>query len=242
MGSALLRTAVQSGCERKLVPDADMVADAAPQLLDAKVSAAYAKRQLGNIHIPRQNFLDRLIVWPLMRKALPLLWEAPDAKKYTGFASLACAIIALGLGLIFWPVSSLVFLLIGALTLLLHSRISIFGIEHGKSRLTGTLFYLIGAATAVALVAGNGHPDALFADLTILAITIGHLWAVRDKPDNQMPDWIRPDIILILGILLIAAILGYFTIGLYIAAIFCAAYFINAQTRHFAPATFISPR
>lgn len=235
IGSALLRTAVQSDCERKLVADADMQTGAAPQLLDAGASASYAKRQLGNTHIPAQNFLDRYIVWPLMRKAIPLLWEAPDAKKYTCFAGLSCAVIALGLGLIAWPVAALVLLFIGALTLLLHSRITIFAFDHGKSRLTGPLFYLLGAGALTAIVVRSAQPDALLAELTLLAILCGLLWAVRYGPGNGALDWIKPDTVLTVCILLVAAVLGYFSAGLYIAALFCTAYFIIAQSRHFAP-------
>lgn len=235
IGSALLRTAVQSGCDRKLVPDPDMQADAVPQLLDADMSAAYAKRQLGNIHIPKQNFLDRYIVWPLMRKALPLLWEAHDAKKYIGIASLACAVIAVGLGLIVWPVASLALLLIGALTVLLHDRMSIFASGHDKHHLTGPIFYLLGAAALTVIVVRNAQPAVLYADITILAVIFGHLWIIRTIPDDTGLDWIKPDILLILSILLIATALGYFAIGLYAAALFCTGYLLITQSQHFAP-------
>lgn len=234
IGSALLRTAVQSGCERTLISDADMQADAAARLPDAQTSADYAKRQVGNIHIPKQNFLDRYIAWPLMRRAIPLLWEAPEAKKYISVASLACAAIAVGFSLIAWPVASLAFLFLGALTLLLHSRISIFSFGNGKSRLTGPIFYLLGAAALAVTVYRSAHSEALVAEMTILAILFCLLWAIRTVPDIAALNWIKPDAVLISGILLAAGITGYLAMGFYASALFCAAYLAIAHSRRFA--------
>ena len=233
IGSALLRTAVQSGCDRTLVSDADMQKYATVRLPDAHTSAEYAKGQVGNVHIPRQNFFDRYISWPLMRRAIPLLWEAPDAKKYISATSLACAAIAVGFSIIVWPVASLAFLFLGALSLLLHSRISIFSFGNGKSRLTGPIFYLLGAAALTVNVVRNAHPEALAAALTILAILFCLLWVVRTVPDIAALNWMKPDSVLILGILLVASLFGYLAIGFYVCALFCAAYVAIAHSRRF---------
>ena len=239
IGSALLRTAVQSGCSREVVADADMQEDAVLQLINSDMSASYAHRQLDNINIPAQNFLDRYIVWPLMRMAMPFLWKARDAKRYTSLASVICAAMALGFGFINWdfisPVISLLLLMIGALSLLLYRRISIFSFDHGKRHMIGPIFYLLGAATLTVIVARNAPAASLFADMAILAILFGNLWITHTTADNGRLSWIKPDVLLILSILLIAGGLGLFSMGLYFSALVCTAYLVAAHSRQFAP-------
>ncbi|MEW4466700.1 hypothetical protein AB1K62_02565 [Parasphingorhabdus sp. JC815] len=235
IGSALLRTAVQSDCERKLVTDADMQKDAVLQLLDSDLSASYAHRQLGNMHIPGQNFLDRYIVWPAMRRAMPLLWEAHDAKRYASMASIMCAAIALGFAFIDWnivsPIISLVFLLIGALTLLLHRRISIFSFQHSNRRMTGPVFYALGATALAVNVIRNAPAESLFADVTLLAILLGNLWIIQTGNDYGRLNWMRPDVVLILGIFLVAGASGLLSIGLYSSALLCTSFLMVTQSR-----------
>lgn len=233
IGSALLRTAVQSECHRELVSDAEMQADAVPQLLNPEASAAYARRQLDSVKPTRQNFFDRFVSWPLMRKAIPLLWKAPDAKKYTGMASIACAVLAAGLGFIVPPAVPLALLFLGSMALALHDRISIFSTGHQRPSMVGPIFYLLSAITLMIAVIQDGQPASLFADLTILLLLSGNLWLANRTADHSLLHWVRPDIPLILIILLIASGSGFFFAGLNIAALFCLAYLIAAQSRDF---------
>lgn len=235
IGSALLRTAVQSECHRELVSDEDMQADAVPQLLNSRASTEYAKRQLGNIDIPKQNFLDRFTIWPLMRQGIPLLWRASDAKKYIGIASVACAVIAAGFSFAAWPTVALGFLLLGSITLALHNRVSIFSTDYGKLGLGDLLFYLLAVFVLAASVTVNAQPASMFAELAVLLLLLGNFWIARKLPDNLVLDHVRPDIPLILIILLVASVFGFFSIGLYISAIFCVTYIIATQSGRFAP-------
>lgn len=235
IGSALLRTAVQSECHRELVSDEDMQADAVPQLLNSRASTEYAKRQLGNIDIPKQNFLDRFAIWPLMRQGIPLLWRASDAKKYIGIASVACAVIAAGFSFAAWPTVALGFLLLGSITLALHNRVSIFSTDYGKLGLGDLLFYLLAVFVFAASVTVNAQPASMFAELAVLLLLLGNFWIARKLPDNLVLDHVRPDIPLILIILLVASVFGFFSIGLYISAIFCVTYIIATQSGRFAP-------
>lgn len=235
IGSALLRTAVQSECHRELMSDEDMQADAVPQLLNSRASTEYAKRQLGNIDIPKQNFLDRFTIWPLMRQGIPLLWRASDAKKYIGIASVACAVIAAGFSFAAWPTVALGFLLLGSITLVLHNRVSIFSTDYGKLGLGDLLFYLLAVFVLAASVTVNAQPASMFAELAVLLLLLGNFWIARKLPDNLVLDHVRPDIPLILIILLVASVFGFFSIGLYISAIFCVIYIIATQSGRFAP-------
>lgn len=234
VGSALLRTAVQSECERELVSDEDMQSDVVSQLIDAERSLAYADRRLGAVRIPKQNFLDRYVVWPLMRKLMPVLWQAPDAKKYFGMASIACSIIALGLGLIIWPAASLGFLFLGSVVLVLHKRISMFSTELNKPDWTAPIFYLVAAIVLTITVLRTASSATLFADISILLLLIGNLWLVHAAEDDIGLNWVRPDTPLILLALLIAAAFGAFSLGLYTAALFCLVYLVADRRDYFS--------
>lgn len=234
IGSALLRTAVQSECARELVSDEDMQADAVAQLLSYETSQAYADRQLSELRIPGQNFLDRYLVWPLTRKTIPLLWQAPDAKKYTGMVSIVCGLTAMGLSVIVWPVASLAILFAGSLALMLYNRISIFSTKNGAFDLIGLLFYLAVAMTLTVTVVRNAETPALFAEIALLAMLFGNLWIVSRTSNDIRLSEVRPDIHLILLGLLIAAAFGFFSIGLYIATIYSGAYLVAAASGRFA--------
>tara|TARA_R110000772_G_scaffold23506_4_gene62929 strand:- start:631 stop:1797 length:1167 start_codon:yes stop_codon:yes gene_type:complete len=233
IGSALLRTAVQSECRRELISDEDMRADAVPQLLNSEASITYAKRQLNKMEIPKQNFLDKFVVWPLMRRAIPSLWKAPETKKYIGIASMVCAVIAAGLGFIVSPAVSLGFLFVGALALALHNRIAIFSVKNGKPDRASPFFYLVAAIVLIIAVLRDGQQAALFADITILLLFFGNLWMVNTAPDHPQLNWMRPDILLVLIILLVSSAFGFFAIGLYISAILCVIYLIAARHARF---------
>lgn len=234
IGSALLRTAVQSECHRALVSDADMQADAVPQLLSRDASVAFANRQLGEIGIPKQNILDKYAVWPLMRRLIPLLWQAPDAKKYIGMASIACAVVAIGLGFIVWPSVSLGILFLGSLALILHNRISILSADDGPSDWVGLSFHLLAAVALTITVVQNAQALTLFAEAAILLLLFGNLWLVRAAPDNIRLNAIRPDIPLILLALSVVGAFGFLSIGLCVTALFCVTYLIAASSDRFA--------
>lgn len=242
IGSALLRTAVQSECHRELVSDEDMQADAVPQLLSHEASTAFANRQLDEVRIPKQNFLDRYVAWPLMRKLIPLLWKAPDAKKYVGMASVACAVVAIGLGSILWPAVSLGFLFLGSLALILHDRISIFSADGGPSDWVGPSFHLLATAALTVTVIQNAPASMMFAELAILLLLIGNFWLVRTGPDNVRLNGIRPDIPLILLALSVAGAFGFLSIGISITALFCVMYLIAASSDRFAPESLANPQ
>lgn len=242
IGSALLRTAVQSECHRELVSDEDMQADAVPQLLSRDASMTFASRQLGNIRIPKQNFLDRYAVWPLMRKLIPVLWKAPDAKKYVGMASIACAVMAIGLGSILWPAVSLGFLFLGSLALILHDRISIFSAGDGPSDWVGPSFHLLATAALTITVVKNAASPMIFAELTILLLLIGNFWLVRAGPNNVRLNGIRPDIPLILLALSVASAFGFLSIGVGVAALFCVMYLIATSSDRFATESSRNPQ
>lgn len=234
IGSALLRTAVQLECARELVSDEDMQADSVAQLFNYETSQAYADRQLSELRIPGQNFLDRYVIWPLTRKAMPLLWQAPDAKKYTGMVSIISGLIAMGLSVFVWPVASLAILFAGSLALMLYNRISIFSTKYGAFDLVSLLFYLFAAMTLTITVVRNAQASALFAEMALLVILFGNLWIVSRTSDSNRLGGIRPDIYLVLLGLLIAGAFGFFSIGLYIAAISSMAYLVAASVGRFA--------
>ena len=234
-GSALLRTAVQSECHRELISDEDMQADAVLQLLNRDASAAFAARQLGEMRIPKQNFLDRYALWPLMRKLIPVLWQAPNAKKYIGMASIACGVVAIGLGFILWPAVSLGFLFIGALALTLHDRISILSVDKGSSDWVRPSFHFLAMTALTVTVVKNAQALTMIVELALLLLLMGNLWLVRVGSDNIHLNGIRPDMPLILLLLSLAAALGFLSIGLAGAALFCMIYLIAASSARFMP-------
>ncbi len=229
IGSALLRTAVQAECKRELVTDADMQADAVPQLLNLEATEAYAKRQLSEIELPKQNFFDKFVTWPLMRRLMPFLWQSPSAKNYSGFASLGAATVALMIGLLGWPILSLGLLFAGSIALVFHHRISIFSVQNTRTDLVGLCFYLLAAIVLTVAVFHHATPEALLGDITILLLLCGNLWLAYTLSDNRRLSRVMPDIPLILLVLLLATALGAFAIGLYFATLLCLAYLIFAQ-------------
>ncbi len=229
IGSALLRTAVQAGCERALLSDAKMQSDAVSQLLNIQDSEAFAKRQLGKKNILKQNFLDRFVIWPLMRKLIPLLWNMPHAKSYFGLASLGVAIVALGLLFLNWLGAALGLLLIGSIALTLHDRISIFSSEEGKTAFIGLLFraHVMVVLTVAVVRASQG--ELLLGNLTMLLMLLGTLWLAFVQSESRKFDIVMPDFPLVLLTLLIAATFGSFLIGLYLSALYCLAYLLIMQ-------------
>lgn len=229
IGSALLRTAVQAECKRELVSDADMRADVVSQLLNSEDSTAYAKRQLSEVELPKQNFFDKFVTWPLMRKLMPFLWKSPSAKNYSGFASLGAAAVALMLGLLGWPALSLGVLLVGSIALVLHRRISIFSVQKTGADLVGLCFRLLAAIVLTVAVVHHATPESLFGDITILLLLCGNLWLAYTLSNNRRLNRVMPDIPLILLILSVATALGAFAIGLYFTTLMCLAYLIVTQ-------------
>lgn len=228
IGSALLRTAVQAECKRELVADADMRTDAVPQLLNSEDCTAYAKRQLSAIELPKQNFFDKFVTWPLMRKLMPFLWKSQSAKNYSGFASLGAAAVALILGLLGWSALSLGMLLVGSIVLVFHYRISVFSAQNTGADLVGLCFRLLAAIVLTVAVVHHATPESLFGDITILLLLCGNLWLAYTLSDNRQLNRIMPDIPLILFILSMATALGAFAIGLYFSTLICLAYLILA--------------
>ncbi len=226
IGSALLRTAVQAECKRELVTDADMRADAVPQLLNLEETEAYAKRQLSEVELPKQNFFDKFVTWPLMRRLMPFLWQSPSAKNYSGFASLGAATVALMLGLLGWPILSLGLLFAGSIALVFHHRISIFSVQNTGADLVGLCFRLLAAIILTVAVVHHATPESLFGDITILLLLCGNLWLAYTLSDNRRLNRIMPDIPLILLILSVATAFGAFAIGLYFTTLMCLAYLI----------------
>ena len=229
IGSALLRTAVQAECKRELVSDPEMQADAVPQLLNLEETESFAKRQLGEIDFPKQNFFEKFVTWPLMRKLMPFLWKSPSSKSYSGFASLAAATVAVVLGVLGWPAPSLSLLFIASVTLVVHQRISIFSVQDQRAHLVDLCFRLLAAAVLTVAVVHHAKPESLAADITILLLLVGNLWLANTLSDNSRLKGIMPDTPLILLVLSAAATFGLFSTGLYLSALMCLAYLMIAQ-------------
>ncbi|MEP3224436.1 MAG: hypothetical protein ABJO01_00550 [Parasphingorhabdus sp.] len=234
IGSALLRTAVQSDCRRDIVSDDRMKADNLVQLLTEVNVQQYTQRRLEKAEIPKQNFLDRFLVWPATRKLIPLLWRAPDAKKYTGIAALACNIIALTMGLVGWPILALAFLLISALVLNLNQRISIFG-HSAKGLDWGNLLFNILAIATLAVVIWHHAPSPIFgAEQSLLILLSCILWLVDKAPDGRKITLIKPDRQLILLFFFLFSIAGFFAVGLYLLTLYAMAYLVLVSRDRFS--------
>ncbi|QTD56076.1 hypothetical protein [Parasphingorhabdus cellanae] len=229
IGSALLRTAVQAESARALVSDTDMLDDAVSQLLNSEASDAYAKRQLGAIKLPKQNVFDRFLLWPSMRKLIPVLWKSPSAKNYSGFASLGAATVAVTLGLLGWPAVALGLLFAGSIALALHHRISILSARSRRVDLLSLCFHLLAATVLTVAVVNLASPESMSGDITILLLLFGNLWIIFTQPENKRLNPIIPDTSLILLVLLLAAAFGVFSTGLYLVTLFCLVYLILAQ-------------
>ncbi|WP_108809884.1 hypothetical protein [Sphingorhabdus sp. Alg231-15] len=229
IGSALLRTAVQSECRREVLSDDDLQSDAVTQVLNADTAMTYQNRRLGKLRLSKQNLLDRLVSWPLMRKALPILWKRPESKKYLGIGSIVTALSAIALAVLDWPVVALVFLLIGSVSMQMRNRISLFSTRNENYGPISLFFCLMAAIVLTVSVLRMSPAGALVGDMTVLMLFFGNLWMVHSAPDNLRLNWIRPDISLILIIFIVASGFGFFSIGLYFAALLCLAYLVVAH-------------
>ncbi len=229
IGSALLRTAVQSECRREVLSDDDLQSDAVTQVLNADAAITYQNRRIGKVRLSKQNFLDRLVSWPLMRKTLPFLWKRPNSKKYLGIGSIVIGLSAIALAVLDWPVVALVFLLIGSVSMQMRKRISIFSTRDENYGPISPLFCVMVAIVLTVSVLRMSPAEALFGNLTVLILFFGNLWMVHSAPDNLRLDWVKPNISLILIIFIVAGGFGFFSIGLYFAALFCLAYLVVAQ-------------
>jgi len=232
IGSALLRTAVQSECHREIISDPAVRDGALSSLLDSGTAALFSQKRLQQFRPARGNFMERLMVWPLTRRLLPRLWKLPGSKRSLGIFGSVAAILASASAVFEYSILALIFLFLGGLGGKLRNRISLFSKEDQEFDIWKSLFGFFAILTLLILVFRQSTGAIFVPNLVITGLLLSNLTLVRWIKARGKIAWFEPDDLLIILILLVATIFGGFTLGLYGAALYCAAFlvlhFVNA--------------
>jgi len=226
IGSALLRTAVQSDCKRELVSNPALFEGAVSNIENLEIAGRYAKQKLSAPEFARGNFLDRYIVWPLMRRALPFLWKSSDSAKYLSGGAMVSGIFAAVAAYFSWPILALALLISGSILHILYHRICSFSSQGGIKNIMSVVFGLIAALVLAVLVVTQSHSYNLWPNLVILGLSLGNMLLLLSSSDSSKLSLIKPDFLLIVIVMLIAAAFTAFPVGLYGIAMFITAYLI----------------
>ena len=229
VGSALLRGAVQSGCQRIILNEQDFLAGTVSRLSNEGILAQYSRQRLKQATSGSGNFLQRWAVWPFTRAVLPKLWKAPQASTYLGWSALVAAPLAALMPLLNLPVSaSLALLLLGSLMLSIRNRIRLFsGISGTKDLVTATAGLLTGLAL-FSFVWRSSIPVSLIPNLVIFALALGSVWLAYRVREQSKWSWIKPDILLSLTVVLVFSVTGSFMPGIYGVALLAMFYLLGS--------------
>lgn len=220
VGSALLRTAVQADCPRAIISDRRMGAGAIAHIQSELSAEQFTRRKLRDMPAEKDNFLNRFLLRPLIKRSLPKLWTKRSAPQYLQIFSLTAGLAGMVTAGFGYAVASLGLLLLGSNAQ--FARTSMAQFDNGiKSRdWTGLVLDLLIASSVAILVLHASSAVTLAANLVIFLLLLAHLLLLRTGPGNIRLALIKPDIRLVLLILLLAGIFGPIAFGIYAAALY----------------------
>ena len=220
IGSALLRTAVQADCPRAIISDRRMGSGAISHIQSEISAAQFTRRRLREMPAEKDNFLNRFLLRPLIKRSLPRLWTKKAAPQYLQIFSLAAGLGGVLTAVFGYAVAALGLLFFGSIAQ--FARISMMQFDSAaKSRDWTSLALDVIVASAVAiLVLRASNTTTLAPNLVIFTVLLAHLALLRSGPANIRLALVKPDLRLVLLILLVASIFGPITYGVYLAVLY----------------------
>lgn len=220
IGSALLRTAVQADCPRAIISDRRMGAGAIAHIQSEISAAEFTRRKLREMPTEKDNFLNRFLLRPLIKRSLPGLWTKKAAPRYLQIFGLSAGLIGILSAVSGYSVASLCLLFVGSIAQFARSSMVQFDRTVKIRDWSGWALDLL-VATGVAIVLQQASNVVTLApNLVILALLFAHLLLLRTGRVDIRLALIKPDMRLVLLILLVADILGPITYGIYAAALY----------------------
>lgn len=220
IGSALLRTAVQADCPRAIISDRRMGAGAISHIQSELSAAQFTRRKLKDMPGKKDNFLNRFLLRPLVKRSLPMLWTKRAAPQYLQIFTLLAGVGSIGTAVFGYAVASLSLLFFGSVAQ--FARVSMMQFANAaKSRdWTGLALDTLVATGVAILLLQASNPMTLVPNLVIYATLLAHLLLLRAGSGNARLALIKPDLRLVLLILLAAAVLGPIAFGIYAAVLY----------------------
>ncbi|MEH6828425.1 hypothetical protein [Parasphingorhabdus sp.] len=220
IGSALLRTAVQADCPRAIISDRRMGSGAISHIQSEVSAAQFTRRKLKEMPVEKDNFLNRFLLRPLIKRSLPRLWRKRAAPQYLQICSLAAGITGILTAGFGESVAALTLFFIGSIAQFTRtSMVQFDNVVKGRDWTGLALDGLVATGVAILLLQAS---DALTSapNLVILILLLAHLLLLRGEPGAIRLALIKPDMRLVLLILLLVSIFGPITYGIYAAALY----------------------
>ncbi len=220
IGSALLRTAVQADCPRAIISDRRMGSGAISHIQSEISAAQFTRRKLKEMPVEKDNFLNRFLLRPLIKRSLPKLWRKRAAPQYLQICSLAAGITGILTAGFGESVAALTLFFIGSIAQFTRtSMVQFDNVVKGRDWTELALDGLVATGVAILLLQAS-DAMALAPNLVILILLLAHLLLLRGEPGAIRLALTKPDMRLVLLILLLASIFGPITYGIYAAALY----------------------
>jgi len=220
IGSALLRTAVQADCPRAIISDRRMGSGAIAHIQSEVSAAQFTRRRLRELPAKKDNFLNRFLLRPLIKRSLPRLWTNKAAPRYLQVFALSAGLTGIVTAVFGYSVAALALLFFGSIAQFTRTSMVQFESAAKSWDWTGLALDLLVAAGVAILLLQASNAMTLVPNLVILALLFAHLVLVRTGPEDIRLALTKPDLRLVLLVLLVASILGPISYGIYVAAIY----------------------
>ncbi|PHR16913.1 MAG: hypothetical protein COA41_14180 [Sphingopyxis sp.] len=220
IGSALLRTAVQADCPRAIISDRRMGAGAIAHIQSEISAAQFTRRKLKEMPAHKDNFLNRFLLRPLIKRSLPRLWAKPSAPQYLQIFTIISGLIAVVTAVFGSSIPALVLLLLGSVAQLTRASLTQFDNRVKGRDWTSKALDLLAASGVAILLVRASDAMTLAPNLVVFALLLAHLLLLKTGPDKSPLALLQPDLRLVLLILLVATIFGPISYGIYAAALY----------------------
>lgn len=220
IGSALLRTAVQADCPRAIISDRRMGSGAISHIQSEISAAQYTRRKLREMPGEKDNFLNRFLLRPLIKRSLPKLWTRKAAPQYLQIFSLAAGLAGIATAAFGYSIPALGLLFFGSVAQFARTSMVQFDSVVKIRDWTAMALDVIVASGVTILLLQASDEITIMPNLVIFALLLAHLLLLRAAPGNIRFALIRPDLRLVLLILLVTSIFGPISYGIYAAALY----------------------
>lgn len=220
IGSALLRTAVQADCPRAIISDRRMGSGAISHIQSEISAAQYTRRKLREMPGEKDNFLNRFLLRPLIKRSLPRLWTRKTAPQYLQIFSLAAGLAGIATAAFGYSIPALGLLFFGSVAQFARTSMVQFDSVVKIRDWTAMALDVIVASGVGILLLQASDAITIMPNLVIFALLLAHLLLLRAAPGNIRFALIRPDLRLVLLILLVTSIFGPISYGIYAAALY----------------------
>jgi hypothetical protein len=220
IGSALLRTAVQADCPRAIISDRRMGSGAISHIQSEISAAQYTRRKLREMPGEKDNFLNRFLLRPLIKRSLPRLWTRKAAPQYLQIFSLAAGLAGIATAAFGYSIPALGLLFFGSVAQFARtSMVQFDSVEKIRDWTAMALDVIVASGVGILLLQAS-DAITIMPNLVIFALLLAHLLLLRAAPGNIRFALIRPDLRLVLLILLVTSIFGPISYGIYAAALY----------------------